>query len=259
MKDSMIIEGKEYISSRRASEMTKYSNDYVGQLCRMKKVSCTKVGRVWFIDKESLLNHKKDADAIIHSGPYILQSATKKQPTAEAETFSVAPKLPTTKYSSPNLMTYSDSELASFPISVPDLNWKISETVLVPSDRINSSVCDSHDAIQNIRNRTKNIHPVFHHVKPLGTIILALLFVGVGTFTMAHPERVFGVVREVAYGLNESLSSFAQDLSLSFAQVTGPTLSASVADSVDPLAGNILDSTRVSIVSAVLDFISSDR
>ncbi|MFA6554520.1 MAG: hypothetical protein WCS89_03350 [Candidatus Paceibacterota bacterium] len=58
MKDSFIIEGKKYISSRRASEISDYASDYIGQLCRAGKLDCKMVGRAWFITEESLSLHK---------------------------------------------------------------------------------------------------------------------------------------------------------------------------------------------------------
>jgi hypothetical protein len=58
MKDIFIIEGKKYISSRRASEMSDYSSDYIGQLCRANKLDCKMVGRTWFVTEESIHLHK---------------------------------------------------------------------------------------------------------------------------------------------------------------------------------------------------------
>lgn len=58
MKDIFIIEGKKYISSRRASEMSEYSSDYIGQLCRANKLDCKMVGRTWFVTEESIHLHK---------------------------------------------------------------------------------------------------------------------------------------------------------------------------------------------------------
>ena len=62
MKDSMNIEGKEYISSRRAAEITKYSNDYIGQLCRSGKISARMIGRTWFVAIDSIIEHKRLAE-----------------------------------------------------------------------------------------------------------------------------------------------------------------------------------------------------
>jgi len=58
MKDSFIFEGKKYISSRRASEISDYSSDYIGQLCRAEKLDCRMIGRSWFVTEESLHLHK---------------------------------------------------------------------------------------------------------------------------------------------------------------------------------------------------------
>lgn len=62
MKDSINFDGKIYISSRRAAEMSKYSNDYIGQLCRGGKVVSRMVGRTWFVDKDSLFVYKRTAE-----------------------------------------------------------------------------------------------------------------------------------------------------------------------------------------------------
>lgn len=63
MKDVITINGKNLISVRRAAELTKYSKDYVGQLCREGKVAAQMIGRSWFIDEASILDYKKEADA----------------------------------------------------------------------------------------------------------------------------------------------------------------------------------------------------
>src|ERR1035437_1997522 len=59
---SVILNGKNYISSRRAAKLCTYTTDYVGQLCRSGKLDCTRVGRVWYVTEESVLKHKQNAD-----------------------------------------------------------------------------------------------------------------------------------------------------------------------------------------------------
>ena len=59
MKDTLILEGKTYISARRASKIMKYAQDYIGQLCRSNKLDCRMVGRSWFVTEESLINHRQ--------------------------------------------------------------------------------------------------------------------------------------------------------------------------------------------------------
>lgn len=59
MKDSLILEGKIYISARRAAKLVNYAQDYIGQLCRNGKLDCKMVGRSWFVTEESLLSHRE--------------------------------------------------------------------------------------------------------------------------------------------------------------------------------------------------------
>ena len=61
MSESLIIEGKKYLSARRAAEIAAYSKDYVGQLCRSGKLACRMVGRFWYVDEESLQKHQAES------------------------------------------------------------------------------------------------------------------------------------------------------------------------------------------------------
>jgi hypothetical protein len=61
MKDSVILEGKIYISAKRAAKIINYAQDYIGQLCRSGKLDCKMIGRSWFVTEESLLAHRADA------------------------------------------------------------------------------------------------------------------------------------------------------------------------------------------------------
>lgn len=57
--DEIIVDGKKYISARRASGITAYTQDYVGQLCRSKKVTATQISRNWYVEESSLLEYKE--------------------------------------------------------------------------------------------------------------------------------------------------------------------------------------------------------
>ncbi|HEY9583415.1 MAG TPA: hypothetical protein VJI66_00405 [Candidatus Paceibacterota bacterium] len=65
MKDALILEGKNYISARRAASEAGYASDYIGQLCRAGKLECKMVGRSWFVTLESLLKHKASINPTI--------------------------------------------------------------------------------------------------------------------------------------------------------------------------------------------------
>ncbi|MEX0934159.1 MAG: hypothetical protein WD003_02825, partial [Candidatus Paceibacterota bacterium] len=57
MNKNLIIEGKNHISVKRASEITGYTNDYIGQLCRAGKIDAKRIERRWFVCEESLLGY----------------------------------------------------------------------------------------------------------------------------------------------------------------------------------------------------------
>src|SRR3989344_7714063 len=55
----LFLEGKKFISSRAAAEISKYASDYIGQLCRTGKLISSRVGRSWYVSEESLYEHIK--------------------------------------------------------------------------------------------------------------------------------------------------------------------------------------------------------
>lgn len=65
----MTIEGVDYISSKRAAEITGYAQDYVGQLARSGKIEARRVGGLWYVIAESILAHKKVADEFVPEPP----------------------------------------------------------------------------------------------------------------------------------------------------------------------------------------------
>jgi hypothetical protein len=69
--DELTLDGKIYISSKKAAQVTGYAKDYVGQLCREGRVAARLVGRNWYVLDSSIRKHrfgsevttKKDADS----------------------------------------------------------------------------------------------------------------------------------------------------------------------------------------------------
>jgi hypothetical protein len=59
--DTVVLNGVTYLKSSAIAEQFKYSSDYVGQLCREKKVDAQLVGRTWFVNPQSVQDHKKAA------------------------------------------------------------------------------------------------------------------------------------------------------------------------------------------------------
>jgi hypothetical protein len=60
MSESLIFEGKKFISAKRAAEITGYATDYIGQLCRSGKIDSKLVGRNWYVLEESLKGHEEE-------------------------------------------------------------------------------------------------------------------------------------------------------------------------------------------------------
>jgi hypothetical protein len=60
-KEAISIEGKEWISTSRASEIAGYSRDYVAQLCRQGKIRSLMSERAWWVDESSLRKHAAEA------------------------------------------------------------------------------------------------------------------------------------------------------------------------------------------------------
>ncbi len=65
----MLFDGKEYISSKRASELSGYAQDYIGQLARKGLIDARRVGGLWFIAMSSLTEYKSNADSQIRQQP----------------------------------------------------------------------------------------------------------------------------------------------------------------------------------------------
>lgn len=55
--EELEIQGRKYISSKRASELTGYAKDYIGQLARSEKVPASRVGRAWYVEERVILEH----------------------------------------------------------------------------------------------------------------------------------------------------------------------------------------------------------
>src|SRR3989344_158110 len=60
MISPIFSDGKEYISAVRAAEKIGYASDYIGQLCRAKKIPGQLMGKSWYVDFASLVEHKKN-------------------------------------------------------------------------------------------------------------------------------------------------------------------------------------------------------
>lgn len=57
--EEISFKGENYVKASVLAEKYGYTSDYVGQLCRSDQVRATLVGRSWYVNEESLLEHRK--------------------------------------------------------------------------------------------------------------------------------------------------------------------------------------------------------
>lgn len=78
--DELTLQGKTYVSSKRAAEITGYVKDYVGQLCREGLVEAKMVGRSWYVLESSIREHRfgKIEDKISEKTPEAIHAGTQE-------------------------------------------------------------------------------------------------------------------------------------------------------------------------------------
>lgn len=67
--EEVSIGGIRYISSKRASEMSDYSQDYIGQLARSGAIDAKRLSGLWYISFDSLQAHKAKAESYVPQPP----------------------------------------------------------------------------------------------------------------------------------------------------------------------------------------------
>lgn len=61
--NTIAFDGVEYIKASVAAKDFGYTSDYIGQLCRAKKIDARLVGRTWFVSSDSIVAHKRNKHA----------------------------------------------------------------------------------------------------------------------------------------------------------------------------------------------------
>ncbi len=55
--DEIVIDGAVYLSASRAREISGYTSDYIGQMCREGRVEARRMGKSWFLERSSFLSY----------------------------------------------------------------------------------------------------------------------------------------------------------------------------------------------------------
>tara|TARA_B100000508_G_scaffold24443_1_gene17603 strand:- start:1074 stop:2240 length:1167 start_codon:yes stop_codon:yes gene_type:complete len=58
--DTVELEGVRYVKASVAAKKFRYTQDYIGQLCRGKKIDARLVGRTWFVNTDSIVEHRSN-------------------------------------------------------------------------------------------------------------------------------------------------------------------------------------------------------
>ena len=97
--DEITLEGKTYVSSKRAAQITGYAKDYVGQLCREGRVLARLVGRNWYVLESSIREHRFGTEEKTVKTAGISENSTKtfgeKTPVSSWEPVSYTSETPT--------------------------------------------------------------------------------------------------------------------------------------------------------------------
>lgn len=56
--DVISVGGIDYVKASSLAKEFKYTSDYIGQLCRSRKVDAQLVGRTWYVNRDSLESHR---------------------------------------------------------------------------------------------------------------------------------------------------------------------------------------------------------
>lgn len=84
--DKVSVEGKEYVKAASVARELGYTRDYIGQLCRAKKIDAQLVGRSWYVYVPSLEAHKKSRYQSVRM-PDSLVVSTEQNTAAISKTF----------------------------------------------------------------------------------------------------------------------------------------------------------------------------
>ncbi|MBU6431296.1 hypothetical protein KGQ29_02875, partial [Patescibacteria group bacterium] len=67
MNSDLYFDGNKYISAKRASQLSGYASDYIGQLCRAKKLDSRIIGKSWFVSEKSFNDYIRGKISIVKS------------------------------------------------------------------------------------------------------------------------------------------------------------------------------------------------
>jgi hypothetical protein len=203
MKDSIILEGKIYISASRAAKIINYTQDYIGQLCRSGKLDCKMIGRSWFVTESSLLEHRESTiDSTEEKISKIIQEAKIEDHKVKLEDSKIEK----------SVFKYETEKSVYLPPLVKTLPTSFS----IP--RKSSNVINL-GYINSIKSTNGNTSAITSNFSLTTLVFAAIMITGsVFAFTLFYPEY-----NKSISSLQASLSSLAQN-NIDTPSVENPTL-----------------------------------
>ena len=114
---------KEYVKASQIAKQFRYTQDYVGQLCRNKKVDARLVGRTWYVEPDSVAAYRKTKHSTQKSTATKVALNTQSKRNPNPKSVAAVPRSKTLKStqrpaasSSATPVTYSTDSEVSIPI-----------------------------------------------------------------------------------------------------------------------------------------------
>lgn len=115
--NELTIDGKLYISSKKAADITGYAKDYIGQLCREGHVEARMVGRSWYVLESSIRAHRFGGEAqetpVAEPVAEVAPLDTWEKPTYIPETIPSMPVMPVPQAEQPSTTAETLTDMQS--------------------------------------------------------------------------------------------------------------------------------------------------
>lgn len=126
--EAVTFDGKEYVKASVLAKRFSYTSDYLGQLCRGKKVDARLVGRAWYINVDSLNAHKDTRyKAPSKAESFAVRIAAKLEEVPKSHYLSRIDVEPILKKKTVSLYRAKEGKLKEFPVK-----YEPDEYALIP-------------------------------------------------------------------------------------------------------------------------------
>jgi hypothetical protein len=201
--DSIVtLEGKDYISAARASKLTGYNQDYIGQLARKGTIFSRQIGNRWYVDRESLIAHKQEKDRML--GTVQAESVGLSRPTAPHASYTAQGGPSQAEERHMPLMTYVRDERDLIPQPRrPDGHRREGEALVSPVQirKINSSDIRPMRGKKSDRQRGRtgiraSGKSMFKGVK-VAAVLTVVVMLSYGIVTLKDSARYAALIPEI--------------------------------------------------------------